>query len=364
MRIFVFEWVCGGGATRLASPESSSRESSSSDSSQGVPLALLEEGFAMLHSIVDDFHRIHDVDEVVTIVDGASTEGLNSGLSSWPAGVAVRDIGRERGPAQTALEKLFDAQVAQCDATLVIAPEFDGQLLGWTQRVLDGGGQLLGSDPAAILLTADKLSLSTQLEARSIQTPAACAIDSRASRDELGAVTAELPLPWVVKPRFGAGCEYTMLVKDTDAASRALERFRRIAHAREMIATTFAPGNAASVSCLVGRDRVEFLAPGWQRIDIAGDGALRYDGGAIPLPSPELVERAVSLAQRVVETIPGLRGFVGIDLVLGDGDGVDSSHDSVIEVNARMTSSYPLLKRHESERNLARDWLTVLDDRV
>ncbi len=36
--------------------------------------------------------------------------------------------------------------------------------------------------------------------------------------------------------------------------------------------------------------------------------------------------------------MPGLRGYVGVDLVLGDQ--ADGSQDSVIEINPRLTTSY------------------------
>ena len=58
-----------------------------------------------------------------------------------------------------------------------------------------------------------------------------------------------------------------------------------------------------------------------------------YDGGVVPLDSP-IKEKAFSAAKKIVESIHGLRGYVGVDMVLTKDEPV------VIEVNPRLTTSY------------------------
>ena len=60
--------------------------------------------------------------------------------------------------------------------------------------------------------------------------------------------------------------------------------------------------------------------------------------------------RAHRLVLEAIECLPPLRGYIGFDLVLGDGDG--SGRDVVIEVNPRLTTSYVGL-REVSRPNLA-----------
>ena len=51
--------------------------------------------------------------------------------------------------------------------------------------------------------------------------------------------------------------------------------------------------------------------------------------------------RACTLAEQALRTVPGLRGFVGVDLVLQNSvDDQAGSQDVVIELNPRMTMSY------------------------
>jgi predicted ATP-grasp superfamily ATP-dependent carboligase len=63
------------------------------------------------------------------------------------------------------------------------------------------------------------------------------------------------------------------------------------------------------------------------------------------------------LGRRAIEAVPGLKGYVGVDLVLAD-DGADQ----VIEINPRLTTSY-LGLRALAETNLAEAMLAIATGR-
>ena len=66
-------------------------------------------------------------------------------------------------------------------------------------------------------------------------------------------------------------------------------------------------------------------------------GTFQYLGGSCPLPSG-LAARADRLARCAAAAMPEWRGYIGIDLVLGEAN--DGSEDYLIEVNPRLTTSY------------------------
>jgi predicted ATP-grasp superfamily ATP-dependent carboligase len=99
-----------------------------------------------------------------------------------------------------------------------------------------------------------------------------------------------------------------------------------------MIAQRYVPGLAASVAFLIGPSRVVPLVPCEQLLST--DGRFTYLGGRLPI-APDLADRVLRIADRAVRSVPGLLGYVGADVVLGD-DG----RDWAIEINPRLTTSY------------------------
>jgi predicted ATP-grasp superfamily ATP-dependent carboligase len=137
----------------------------------------------------------------------------------------------------------------------------------------------------------------------------------------------------VCKPRFGAGSLETYRVADATALAALLARrdLLRPDELGEPLLQPYLPGIAASIAFLCGPGGALPLLPCSQHIDYR-DG-FQYLGGEVPLPEP-LAARAVALARRAVAVVPGLSGYVGVDLLLGDAT------DVVLEINPRLTTSY------------------------
>jgi predicted ATP-grasp superfamily ATP-dependent carboligase len=301
MRIFVYECVCAGGMGSAAAA------------------SLRREGWAMLAAVVADFQRVAGV-EVVTLLDEASP----------PLG----DVTIRVNPGDEA--EGFRESAGRSDATLVIAPEIDLLLWGRSKQVIDVDGRLLGSAPDAIRLTGDKLATADFWKERGVTHPPTESFDPTAA--------ASFALPWVMKPRYGAGSQATFLVRNHDDQMRVWSPAYHECPDGEFIVQPFIRGQAASVAVLISATQAMPLLPARQHL--SRDGRFRYEGGSLPLPEA-LAERAIALATRAVAGIPGLRGYVGVDLILGE-DGIDYA----IEINPRLTTSY-LGLRQLCEQNLA-----------
>jgi predicted ATP-grasp superfamily ATP-dependent carboligase len=274
VRVFVYEHV-----THLAR------------SGQPVPSSLRAEGLAMLTAVRSDLARCPGV-EAVTLEPGGDFRRL----------------------ART------------CDRTLVIAPEAGGVLETYCRRVEEEGGRLLGPSSAAVRLTADKLALAAHLAGRGVPTPA-----TRTARGE----KCPFPFPVVVKPRDGAGSLATFLVRTEEEWKRRGETADTDGWRGELLAQPFVPGRAASVAVLVGPAGSLALPPAWQHL--SDDGRFSYLGGSAPLPA-NLARRATRLAEQAVAAVAGMRGFVGVDLVLCEAP--DGRGDAAVEINPRLTTSY------------------------
>lgn len=226
------------------------------------------------------------------------------------------------GPETERVE--FQDFASQADATFVIAPEFDGMLRERHRQVEAAGGCWLGCSATAIELCADKLACARHLEQHGIGTP---------STHEVGSAPhAELPWPRVLKPRDGAGATNTFLVQSTDEWNQRV----RGDGLTSGIEQPFVEGTTLSVAVIVGgSDHCLVLPTGRQRVGQSA-GEFEYLGGSIA--EREAIHNDVAdLARSVVKATPGLRGWVGLDVIQPSGN---DSVLHVVDINPRLTTSY------------------------
>jgi predicted ATP-grasp superfamily ATP-dependent carboligase len=279
----------------------------------------------MRRAIARDFAAVPGVRVVVTLDDRFPDE-------PGPWSIVRIGAGEE--------ESAFPRLVALADYTALIAPETGGILAGRARAIEHAAGRSLGSTPAAIELTGDKLRLGRHLADRGIATPDCLRITPRTG------LPVHFPYPAVLKPIDGAGAQETYLVEGADACPEAARELP-VALLQPMV-----PGVSASACFLVGPDgKARLIAAGWQHVEIC-DGRFVYCGGTIPVP-PRGVEGG---PRQAIESVAGLCGFVGVDYVWDDV----AKCATVIEINPRPTTSYVGLVRGLSPGILAGCWLQVV----
>lgn len=297
-RIFVYEYLSGGG--ELASGE------------------LLAMGQSMRNAIMADLLRLGYLDVSVATCTLASR---------------VPEPARPVTPRNG--EPAFDfvqRQAKAHDLTWLVAPETDG-LLARLQQCVDPD-RWLGCDGPAIELATRKRMTLTRLAEAGIATPLAFEREPETTR-------------WVVKPDDGAGAVETRLHRDQEPALDDWSTRSRAG--RAMAIEPWVEGTALSLSLLCGAKGCELLSINRQHLDIDTEGLLSFravEVNVMPLTDPRAATLA-ALARRVHEAVPGLRGFVGIDLVWHERRG-----PVVIEINPRVTCAYVGLSRSLG-RNLA-----------
>jgi predicted ATP-grasp superfamily ATP-dependent carboligase len=305
MHIFLYEWATGGGLV---------------EESGSLPASLALEGTAMVGALATDLVRIEGC-RVSALRDPRVLQLPLHGCHV----VEVTDSASHNDE--------FEQLASNADATILIAPEFDGILLKAANRVLASGGRLASPSPQFIRIAANKQRTCEALSSAGVPTAHGVALES----DE--PLPHDFPYPAVIKPIDGAGSQGTYIVSGPHDAPPAYAWQRRLEQ--------YLPGMAASVAVLCGPTSRVALSPCKQRL--SNDGRFKYLGGELPL-STGMAERATALAESALAALPATVGYIGVDMVLGRDPHGDE--DAVIEVNPRLTTSYVGL-RAAAQRNLA-----------
>lgn len=225
-------------------------------------------------------------------------------------------------------DQCFKQMIDEADAAFLIAPETGGQLEAITAMVEGCGKLVIGSSAAGIKAAGDKMLTYRLLKAHGIATPRTLRVRPA---DDPASIGHRLGYPVVVKPIDGVGCHNVFIARRPSELERVIAAARQKTPDATLLAQAYIDGVAVSVSLLTDGSRVLPLTLNLQ--EIRGRSRLTYHGGCVPFEHP-LRAVAFQRAEEVVRAIPGLKGYVGVDLVLTDHDAV------VIEVNPRLTTSY------------------------
>ncbi len=309
MRILVYEYASGGGLA-----------------GRDVPPALAREGAAMRAALVADLCAIGR-HQIVTTADTRVPHNLPCGveIAALPAGDRRRDA-------------ILDLLIRSVDAVWPIAPETDRCLERLAARVERRQRILLGSDAGAIRRASDKARLPRHLAALGLRHPRTRSLGRRTDPARLAAA---IGYPIVVKPSRGAGSHGVGVARGPRELRRAVAAARDATRGRRVTMQEYIRGTAASVSLLADGRRSAALTVNAQALG----RSFSYRGGHTPFDHP-LAPEAAAAARTVCESLPGLRGYVGIDMILTDYGVV------VIEINPRLTTAY-LGVRAAVDANLA-----------
>ena len=290
-RIFVCEYITGGGLT-----------------GEPIPVALAAAGDAMLRALLDDLRAIPTVKTATT---------RDARLASLDPDIETQVI----SPTGSVWDR-WEQCIEAADAVWPIAPETGGVLERLSRCVLDKNRTLIGCHPRAVQVTASKYCTARELKRHHIPVP-----DTVHPNTELPASDSG----WVIKPDDGAGCEETYYFR------RAEDVISSGKWTNGSIVQPYIPGIPASLSVLCYHGSHTLLACNAQRIQIS-NYRLVYSGVAVNALGHRRHEFE-ELVKRVLEAMPGLRGYIGIDLVITESGPI------VMEINPRLTEAYVGLRR-------------------
>lgn len=262
------------------------------------------------------------------VADFAALDGCDVITTRDPRLAGELPVGEVYPVQPGGFDAAFDRCLAVCDAALVVAPEQGGLLAGLVERVERAGVLHLGSRSDAVRVAGDKLETIARLAEAGVPVPPTLEAPTPSAAASLG-------FPLILKPRDGAGCVGLRRVGELAGLAEAWREATQEASGSPLIAQPYVQGRHASVSLICDGQAARPISLNGQ--EIAEGARFEYRGGVVPLEHP-LSARALEVATRACGLVPGLRGYVGVDLVLG--------RDAVVmEINPRLTTAYTGLRR-------------------
>lgn len=276
----------------------------------------------MLDAVITDLLAIPDCN-VTTCVDERLL-AASSQFSQWELHPRLQvDRVKEAGEEP----HCFGQACRQSDVVWIIAPEFDDILFSRTERAIELGACVVGSDLTTIKRCADKWDLYQFLKEQSLPTIPTSLFDCRRT---------PLPhaFPCVIKHRSGAGGLGWHYLADAEDWFR--QRIQIQADGFEYLFQPFISGTMLSTVVLLNSQRRETFPVGEQAI--SWQSGFEYQGGQVPTDLDNGVFTSIEkLLQSVCDVLPGLSGYVGFDLLLPE---VDPTAPLIVEINPRLTTSY------------------------
>ncbi|MDR2623321.1 MAG: ATP-grasp domain-containing protein [Methanobrevibacter sp.] len=227
-------------------------------------------------------------------------------------------------------EDLFtwlEINVSKFNKVMFIGAEEDMILYELTKLIEDQGVEILGSNSKGVLKCSNKHDTYLLLKDRVTQ-PRTIKItaDNNDHHSLVEQLFSEFNSNLVVKPVCGVDCQDTILVSDEKDICNLND------YENDFLVQEFVEGEIVSVSLISDGNESLPISLNKQLIAVR-DSEFSYLGGEIPFNHP-LKHDAFEVAKTAIEAIGGLKGFVGVDLILSD--------DRVyfLEINSRFTTSY------------------------
>jgi predicted ATP-grasp superfamily ATP-dependent carboligase len=308
LKILIYEHACGGGFAEGA-----------------VSPGILAEGFGMLRSCVANLKAAgHEV----SVILSEELSRLNLPLDADNI-IPIFSFNE----AQQAILKACK----NIDAAYVIAPETGGTLYELVKFIEQKGVPLLNSHSNAIQAVSSKINLYRTLKAKGLKTPKTSQVNvTQWAKD---AIMSKFDFPVIIKPIDGVGCGGLSIVKEVSQIECAIEKIEVEFASDTFIIQEYLRGEAVSVSMLCTGTQILPVSLNKQNVTLSTpDKNSGYTGGAMPFEHT-MKQEAFKTAEATVNCFPGLKGYVGIDLIL------TATGPVVVDVNPRLTTSFIGLSR-------------------
>lgn len=293
---------------------------------EDLPQDRLAEGYAILRAAIQEFAELGF--KISTLIDERLMQHIRiSPIHEFKSIATHEDF--------IAGIRSFSEQV---DYALTLAPESLGILRDLSSIMTNSKATYLGSNPESIEKAADKIKAMDLAKELGLNVPATFAVSFATPFDDILDKVNILRFPLIVKPIDGIGGQGLTKANNPDDLRFGLQAAQAVTAMDECIVQEYIPGTPISTSLLANGENVIPLSINQQNLRMESlKSAGRYLGGEVPFDIPKYHDEVIEASVKLVAKM-NLKGFVGVDLIVGD-EGV-----FVLEVNPRVTVPFIAIK--------------------
>ena len=311
MRHFIFEFITSGGLTN-----------------QELDFKLAQEGELMVAALVKDLKQIPDAS--IALCRDARLDRSGQDIEYVVINEHPHDEIRQA--------------IQPDDIVWLIAPESDNCLVEWAEWFNEQNSMPLLSDIQSLRICTSKYQTAKLFQRHDIQVIPTQRADDEISVSEHG---------WIVKPDDGAGAEQIMVFSDRKQLDNCLANH---GNNNNLVVQPYMKGRNMSLSMLCCDGMSVVIGCNLQNIEMQNE-QMRLESIEVNA-CVNILEDFKKLASRIAKALPGLQGYVGIDLIENQ-----QGELIVVEVNPRLTTSYAGLGQ-SINMNMAEQILDVFQSRA
>ena len=166
------------------------------------------------------------------------------------------------------------------------------------------------------------------------------------------------PLKLIIKPLVGVDCEDIVIIEDIKDLSYDLEQI--FPPGSRIIVQEYIEGTDISVSLISDGKKAIPISLNQQFVELKNNKGT-YEGGKLPYES-KYEQEAFEIATKAVEAIDGIKGFVGVDLLI-NADEKDIYSVYLLEINSRFTTPYVGLSK-VANFNIGKSIIELIDGNI
>ncbi len=281
---------------------------------------LIHEGYNMLNSILTDLDNISDFEVYYLINENNKIEHLKNCKSIL---------------INTNLMEWLDKNAYFYDYCLFIAPEDEFIQYNITKALEKKHVIILGSDSYASFICSSKNKTYEYIPNDIKKIPSIKKEINHCTYHEIKEIFKEDEL--IIKPDNQTSSNFIYKVNNQKQFNKTLDIYKenKIKH---ILIQKFIRGISVSTSIICNDNYIQCISLNSQIIENKKN-QFKYKGCASPVNHP-LKNEIYEISKKIIKSIPGLKGFVGIDFIIQDNE------IYFVEINSRITT--PFIVLHEN----------------